>query len=273
VSGNSITKLQTFTDAMTHHQDVALRAAPNGDLVYVTLGGEVHEIVYGPGNHAPTASASATPTSGDAPLSVSFNAIASDPDGDALHYDWDFGDGSAHSTVANPTHVYTTSGGNRTATVTVDDGRGMSASASVQVSVGTPPSTGQNPPPSLPPINIARLRLSAGIARLVARGVLGGSFMSSLSVKTVDVSLWRGNVAARASCRWWSRRSHGLRGGSCSQPHWMKARVRRKGKTYTWTLKLSGVPPRGRYTVFLQAVPRSATLAPSDRARMVLRVR
>ena len=263
VSGNSITNLKTFTDAMTHHQDVALRAAPNGDLVYVALSGEVHEIVYGPGNHAPIVSAAGTPTSGNAPLSVNFKATASDPDGDALHYDWDFGDGSPHSTAPNPTHVYMSTG-NRTARVTVDDGRGMSASA--PVSMGVTASVTRTPLP------ILRLRLSRSIARLAARGILSGSFTSSHSVRTVDVSLWRGKPVASASCRWWSRRSHRLRSGDCSQPHWMKATLHRKRTAYTWKVNLRGVPSAGRYTLILQAIPRDASLGPSERLHRSLRV-
>ena len=123
------------------------------------------------------------------------------------------------------------------------------------------------------PMKLARLRLSAAIARLAGRGLLRGSFTSAHAVKTLDVSLWRGNVVASASCRWWSRHSHALRRGACSQPHWMKATLRRHGRSYTWTLKLGGVPPAGRYTLIFQAVPRSKALAPSARTRMHLRVR
>ena len=44
---------------------------------------------------------------------------SSDPDGDPLSFDWDFGDGSPHSHVANPAHVYA-SEGLYTATLSVD---------------------------------------------------------------------------------------------------------------------------------------------------------
>ena len=44
---------------------------------------------------------------------------AADPDGDALTYAWDFGDGGT-STAANPTHTYTANG-KYTATLTVRD--------------------------------------------------------------------------------------------------------------------------------------------------------
>ncbi len=94
--------------------------------------------VFGPAaaNGAPHAVATGTPTSGPAPLSVSFHGDAStDPDGDTLIYDWDFGDGSAHSAAANPTHTY--AAGSHTARLTVSDGRGGSDSATVPVTAGT----------------------------------------------------------------------------------------------------------------------------------------
>lgn len=45
------------------------------------------------------------PKSGDAPLTVAFENRSSDPDGDALTYEWDFGDGGT-SAERDPTHVY-----------------------------------------------------------------------------------------------------------------------------------------------------------------------
>ncbi len=96
--------------------------------------------IYGPaGNNPPKAVASATPASGAAPLDVTFKGDgSSDPDADPLTYDWDFGDASAHSTSANPTHRYSTAG-NFTARLTVSDGRGGTDSATVPITVGTPP--------------------------------------------------------------------------------------------------------------------------------------
>ncbi|MDA0137112.1 ThuA domain-containing protein [Solirubrobacter sp. CPCC 204708] len=74
-------------------------------------------------NEPPTIeSASATPSSGFAPLNVQFNVEASDEDDDDLTYSWDFdGDGDSDSTAQNPTHTYTTAG-TYEAEVTVSDG-------------------------------------------------------------------------------------------------------------------------------------------------------
>ena len=57
---------------------------------------------------------------------VSFNADGKDPDGDALKYTWDFGDGST-ATGKSVTHTYA-KGGSYTAKVTVDDGAGSACS-------------------------------------------------------------------------------------------------------------------------------------------------
>ena len=58
------------------------------------------------------------------------SAGTTDPDGDALTYAWDFGDGGT-STAANPTHTYTKNG-TYTATLTVKDPTGRTGTASVQ---------------------------------------------------------------------------------------------------------------------------------------------
>ena len=64
----------------------------------------------------------ASPTSGFGPLQVAFNVSATDADGDALTYSWDFdGDGTEDSTVEDPSHTYTAPGVYE-AEVTVSDG-------------------------------------------------------------------------------------------------------------------------------------------------------
>lgn len=97
------------------------------------------------GNLNPVASLLADPTSGDAPLSVSFDASgSSDPDGangditDIVQFLWDFdGDGVVDDSTTSPTitHVYQQPG-SFTATLGVfDDAAGL-GSASLAISVG-----------------------------------------------------------------------------------------------------------------------------------------
>ena len=91
----------------------------------------IHKFVWTPGNRSPVAAATGSPLAGATPLTVHFDASAStDPDGDALSYSWTFGDG-ATGTGVQPSHTYGPSAVNRTATVTVTDGRGGSATATV----------------------------------------------------------------------------------------------------------------------------------------------
>lgn len=88
----------------------------------------------GSGNSAPSASLTAEPTHGSAPLTVHFDGSASsDPDGTIAAYSWAFGDGStASGPVAD--HVYDTPGG-YTARLTVTDNQGASAQAQRAVAV------------------------------------------------------------------------------------------------------------------------------------------
>jgi glucose/arabinose dehydrogenase/PKD repeat protein len=87
------------------------------------------------GNQAPTARASTNRTSGIAPLAVNFSSAgSSDPEGGALSFSWNFGDGTT-STAANPTKTYTTNG-QRTATLTVTDPGGRTGTSSVVITVG-----------------------------------------------------------------------------------------------------------------------------------------
>jgi len=78
---------------------------------------------------SPTASATATPDQGDAPLVVNFSGTGTDPQNDIVLYEWDFdGDGVydyADASSADASHTYT-QGGTHVASLRVSDGEGKS---------------------------------------------------------------------------------------------------------------------------------------------------
>ena len=127
---------------------VQLRQGPDGALYYLDLSfeessgsfnsGTLRKVTFqGGGNRAPIVAASASPSSGQPPLTVQFSSAGtSDPDGDPLTYSWTFGDGGT-STEANPVHTYQTSG-RYAAMLTVSDGV-ASPFTNVTVVVGNPP--------------------------------------------------------------------------------------------------------------------------------------
>lgn len=92
-----------------------------------------------PGNQPPVATVTASATSIATNGPVTFTAVASDPDGGALAYAWDFGDGS-YSTGNEPTpssRTYATAG-EYFVRCEVSDMKGGVTSASLLVTVGAP---------------------------------------------------------------------------------------------------------------------------------------
>lgn len=82
----------------------------------------------------PVASFTAAPTSGTAPLPVTFDAsLSSDSDGSIVSYAWNFGDGASASGLS-ASHTYT-SAGTFTASLTVTDDQGLTGSSSVSITV------------------------------------------------------------------------------------------------------------------------------------------
>ena len=129
--------------------------------------GDPFEALWTQGSVPLTATAAGTPTTGNAPLKVSFTGSASG--GTAPYsYSWNFGDGSAASTVQNPSHTYSNAG-TYTATLTVTDSSSPAKTATANVTitvsaVGNPlkatasavPSSGQVP------LNVAFTGSAAG---------------------------------------------------------------------------------------------------------------
>jgi len=87
-------------------------------------------------NLPPTASISASPNSGMAPLSVTLlGSGSSDPESQPLTYLWDFGDGSPTSNMENPpAHIYNAIG-ELTASLTVTDDSGQSHTTYETISI------------------------------------------------------------------------------------------------------------------------------------------
>ena len=91
----------------------------------------------GSNNDRPTATFTATPTSGKAPLQVAFDGSASrDPDGSISTYAWEFGD-NATGSGATTQHTYTTAG-SYTARLTVTDNKGATGTATRTITVQPP---------------------------------------------------------------------------------------------------------------------------------------
>ncbi|WP_440102157.1 carbohydrate-binding protein [Streptosporangium sp. H16] len=125
----------------TGTQVMDLTFGPDGALYVLDYGtGSGNQALYrveyiGGSNRNPIAKAAANKTSGPAPLAVTFSSAgSSDPEGGALTYSWNFGNG-ATSTAANPTYTYTTNG-TYTATLTVRDSGGLTGTANVTITVG-----------------------------------------------------------------------------------------------------------------------------------------
>lgn len=120
----------------------------HGDAMWYTSvnTGQLRRITYtGGANRSPVAVATGAPGAGLAPFVVNFSSAGTyDPDNDTLTYDWDFGDGTSHSSAPNPMHTY--SGAPRTVnaklTVTDNGSPNLSdTSPNIPVVIGDSPPT------------------------------------------------------------------------------------------------------------------------------------
>ncbi len=152
LDGDEVGAIEDVIPGIVTDNPMDMEFGPDGALYVLEYGdgyfaenpdAQLSRIDYiGPkGNHSPEPKVTATPSSGMAPLKVSFSSAGTtDADGDRLRYQWDFdGDGRFDSTRPNPTFTYREDGSYR-ATLTVTDiggkHRGRHASADVDIVVG-----------------------------------------------------------------------------------------------------------------------------------------
>jgi glucose/arabinose dehydrogenase len=150
----SVGEISNFPWAGKQVMDMAF--GPDGALYVLDYGtgyfnGDANSALYrfdylAGANRAPTAVAGANRTSGQAPLTVAFSSAgSSDPEGGALTYSWNFGDGTT-STAANPSKTYSANGTYRV-TLTARDSEGLTGTANVTITVGnTAPTVTINSP-------------------------------------------------------------------------------------------------------------------------------
>jgi uncharacterized repeat protein (TIGR01451 family) len=161
---------------------VDLQVGPDGALYYADFdGGTIRRIAYS-ANQPPVASASGSPTSGPAPLTVNFDGSgSSDPEGGPLSYAWDLdGDGAFDdSTAVSPSHTYTQPG-SYNAKLRVTDAQSQSTtSAPVTISANnTPPTSTIDTPAAATTWKVGDTIAFSGSASDPQQGTLPASALS-----------------------------------------------------------------------------------------------
>ncbi|MER7168656.1 ThuA domain-containing protein [Micromonospora sp. NPDC000207] len=139
--------VESFVPNTPFSSPMDMEFGPDGSLYVLEYGkgffranpeAQLSVIRYVKGTRAPVADLQAGPTSGQAPLTVNFDATASyDPDpGESISFAWDFtSDGTVDS--ADPVTSFTyTENGTYTARLTVTDSSGKTAVLTRQITVG-----------------------------------------------------------------------------------------------------------------------------------------
>jgi PKD repeat protein len=149
---------------------IGLAVDPQGSLFVVDFNNSRLRRIE---NKPPVVDLNAAPSSGQAPLTVSFDGShSSDPDGSIVSYQWSFGDGASAS-GATAGHRY--SAGTYTAALTVTDDSGATTSATRQITASPPPPA---PPPPSPPTKPTLTATRATVSKAQA----GKAFTVSITV-------------------------------------------------------------------------------------------
>ncbi|GEM_PF-2771656 len=156
-SGGTYSKVNSSLLTSSQYSDSGLT---NGTTYYYKVtavdtasseSGYSSEVNAKPMSNPPTASASATPTNGTAPLTVSFTGTGTD-DGSITKYEWDFdGNGTYDwsSTTGGSTVKTYSSAGTWTANLRVTDNDNLTATALVTITVSSPPIEKESPTASI----------------------------------------------------------------------------------------------------------------------------
>lgn len=143
-------------------------------------------------NVLPVALATASTTSGVAPLAIMFSGGSSyDSDGRIATYSWNFGDGTS-STAVSPSKTFS-SAGDYSVILTVTDDRGATASTTISVSISNPTSTG---------IQVQSFGLTADAAKGGSRVAATVAVRDSLGKPVIGAAVtiqWSGLVSGAAT--------------------------------------------------------------------------
>jgi len=142
-----IASIEQFLPRWHFRKPIDLKLAPDHTLYVIEYGdkwtsnedAQIVRLVYRRGNRAPAAVASASPRAGKLPLKVRFDAARStDKDGDALTYEWRFGEAGKSSEVT-PEFEFAKAGVYNV-TLTATDTHGASNATRLEIYAGnTPP--------------------------------------------------------------------------------------------------------------------------------------
>ncbi|MAS55881.1 MAG: hypothetical protein CMJ44_14890 [Pimelobacter sp.] len=169
-----------FTVTSMSGQDAAPEGNLTGDVLF-DLGEGCSDFDYGyvdeeplPTNLAPTAVASADPTSAQTGEAIAFSGLGSSDDTDAvadLDFSWDFGDGGStkDATGATVSRSYLEAG-EYDVTLTVTDTRGLQDTDSVTVTI-----TGETVENTAPPAEAAAEPSTVGVGETVALSAAGST--------------------------------------------------------------------------------------------------
>lgn len=127
---------RTFTDPLANLHITPVRAGGQGNERWFDI-----EIHFGPfpSNRSPELTLNASVSSTPADVPVTFTALATDPDGDSLHFFWDFVDGTYASGTHSVQHAFPGTMAGSVVRCEVSDARGGITSRQLFIAVGPSP--------------------------------------------------------------------------------------------------------------------------------------